>query len=85
MKQNTADNVITLKNDAEDLTHNLLSLIQTSNDTDAMVIAKCHLKFSISIMESKKKYSSIGNKRKFNPTKEFLQIQTINANQVFLY
>ena len=85
MKQSAAGNVATLKNDAEDLTHNLLSLIQTSNDRDAMVTVKCHLNFSISIMESKKNYLSIGNKRKFNLTETFLQIETINANQVFIY
>ena len=69
LKQDTAGNVATLKSDAEDLTHRLLSLIQTSNDADAMVTVKRHLNSSISIMESKKHYSSIGNKENFNPTK----------------
>ena len=66
--QDTAGNLASLKSDTEDLTHHLLSLIQSSNDADAMVTVKHHLKSCISIMESKKRYSSIGNKENFNPT-----------------
>ena len=66
--QDTAGNLASLKSDTEDLTHRLLSLIQSSNDADAMVTVKHHLKSSISNMESKKRYLSIGNKENFNPT-----------------
>ena len=69
LKQDTAGNVATLKTDTEDLTDCLLSLIQTSNNTDAMVTVKYHLSTSISIMESKKYHLSIGNKENLNPTK----------------
>ena len=53
LRQDTVGNLATLKSDTEDLTHRLLSLIQTSSDADAMITAKHHLKSSISIMESK--------------------------------
>ena len=56
LKQDTAGNIATLKSDTEDFTHHLLSLIITSNNTDAMVTVKYHLSTSISIMESKKHY-----------------------------
>ena len=69
LKPDTAGNVATLKTDTEDFTHRLLSLIQTSNNTDAMVTVKYHLSTSISIMESKKYHLSIGNKENLNPTK----------------
>ena len=68
LQQDTAGNLATLKSDTEDLTHSLLSLTQTSNDADAMATVKYHLKSSISIMESKKYHSAIGNKENFNPT-----------------
>ena len=81
LKQDTAGNVATLKTDTKDLTHRLLSLIQTSNITDAMVTVKYHVSTSISMMESKN--SSIGNKENLNPTKKFLQIQTIKCKPGF--
>ena len=68
LRQDTVGNLATLKSDTEDLTHRLLSLIHTSSDADAMVTVKHHLKSSISIMESKKHYSAIGNKENFDPT-----------------
>ena len=68
LKQDTAGNVATLKSDTEGMAYLLLLIIQTSNDADAMVTIKCHLNSSISIMESKKHYSSMGNKENFNPS-----------------
>ena len=76
LRQDTAGNLATLKSDTEDLTHRLLSLIQTSNDADAMATVKHHLKSSISIMESKRYYSAIGNKENFDRTIKILA----NAN-----